>query len=171
MKRFALTLRVASLAGLCGFAGAVLAQAIQPQAPGTQTPGFQSLPASTGQPATPPSGEVKIVKSEVERKGRTGFDTFLSTYLTLSKECKVGANPKIEVMTQPKNGKITMRPNAINLRAVPGAPKTNCIGTSPYGVGVFYRAERRFKGEDTFVYRVVYPTGDIREVSAKVVIQ
>jgi len=54
---------------------------------------------------------------------------------------------------------------------VPGAPKTNCIGTSPYGVGVFYRAERRFKGEDTFVYRVVYPTGDVREVSAKVVIQ
>ncbi|OYU48578.1 MAG: hypothetical protein CFE31_08965 [Rhizobiales bacterium PAR1] len=170
MKSLALALRVASLAGFCALAGAAHAQAIQPQAPGTQTPGFQSLPASTGQPAAAPS-EVKIVKSEVERKGRIGFDTFLSTYLTLSKECKVGANPKVEVTTPPKNGKINIRPNAINLRAVPGAPKTNCIGTSPYGVGVFYRAERRFKGEDTFVYRVVYPTGDVREVSAKVVIQ
>lgn len=168
MKRPALALRVAAFAGFCCLAGVAHAQAVQPQ-----VPGFQPPPASTGQPATPAAaaGEAKIVKSEVERKGRIGFDTFLSTYLTLSKECKVGANPKVEVTTPPKNGKINIRPNAINLRAVPGAPKTNCIGTSPYGVGVFYRAERRFKGEDTFVYRVVYPTGDVREVSAKVVIQ
>lgn len=170
MKRLVPALRVASFIGLCCSAGAAQAQAVQPQ-----VPGFQAPPASTGQTATPAvaaaAGEAKTVKSEVERKGRIGFDTFLSTYLTLSKECKVGANPKVEVTTPPKNGKINIRPNAINLRAVPGAPKTNCIGTSPYGVGVFYRAERRFKGEDTFVYRVVYPTGDIREVSAKVVIQ
>ena len=132
MKRLALALRVASLAGFCCVAGLVHAQSDQPQVPGSQVPGFQSPPASTGQPAIAP-GEAKIVKSDVERKGRVGFDTFLSTYLTLSKECKVGANPKVEVTTQPKNGKITM----------PELP----------------------------VSRVIYPTGDIREVSAKVVIQ
>lgn len=150
-------LRAAVVAGVLSFGLAATAQSVAPQVPGAPPPAA--------------AGEAKIVKSEVERKGRTGFDTFLATYLTLSKECKVGANPRIEVTTQPKNGKINTRANAINLRAVPGAPKTNCIGTSPNGVGVFYRAERRFKGEDTFVYRIVYPTGDIREVSAKVVIQ
>jgi hypothetical protein len=171
MTRLATACRMTVVIAGVAMAVPALAQLAPPPAvPGFQSPGF-----STGQPApapaTTPAGEAKTVKSEVQRKGRTGFDTFLSTYLTLSKDCKVGANPRVEVTTQPKNGKITMRPNAINLRAVPGAPKTNCIGTSPYGVGVFYRAERRFKGEDTFVYRVLYPTGDIREVSAKVVIQ
>ncbi|KAF0230410.1 MAG: hypothetical protein FD175_1732 [Beijerinckiaceae bacterium] len=153
------TLGVAMPFGL----GVAAAQSVAPQ-----VPGGQQAPAA---PASAAAGETKIVKSEVERKGRTGVDTFLATYLTLSKECKVGVNPRVEVTTQPKNGKINFRPNAINLRAVPGAPRTNCIGTSPSGLGVFYRAERRFKGEDTFVYRVIYPTGDIREVSAKVVIQ
>lgn len=154
-------LRAAVAIGVLSFGPAAVAQSVAPQVPGAQPP--VATPAA--------AGEAKIVKSEVERKGRTGVDTFLATYLTLSKECKVGVNPKIEVTTQPKNGKINTRTNAINLRAVPGAPKTNCIGTSPNGIGVFYRAERRFKGEDTFVYRIVYPTGDIREVSAKVVIQ
>jgi len=154
-------LRAAVVAGVVSFGLTAAAQSVAPQVPGAPPPA--ATPAA--------AGEAKIVKSEVERKGRTGFDTFLATYLTLSKECKVGVNPKIEVTTQPKNGKVNTRANAINLRAVPGAPRTNCIGTSPSGVGVFYRAERRFKGEDTFVYRIIYPTGDIREVSAKVVIQ
>ena len=140
-----------------------LAQSVQPQVPGAAPATAASAPVA--------AAEAKIVKSEVERKGRTGIDTFLATYLTLSKECKVGVNPKVEITTQPKSGKINTRANAINLRAVPGAPRNNCIGTSPYGLGVFYRPDRRFKGEDSFVYRVVYPTGDIREVSAKVVIQ
>ena len=154
-------LRAAVVAGVLSFGLAAVAQAVAPQVPGAPPP--VATPAA--------AGEAKIVKSEVERKGRTGFDTFLATYLTLSKECKIGANPKIDVTVPPKNGKINIRPNAINLRSVPGAPKTNCIGVSPSGVGVFYRAERKFRGEDSFTYRVIYPTGDIREVTAKVITQ
>lgn len=161
MTPFFPVLRAAVVTGVLSFGLAASAQSVAPQAPGAPSPA-----------ATPAvAGEAKVVKSEVERKGRTGVDTFLATYLTLSKDCKVGVNPKIEVTIQPKNGKVNTRANAINLRAVPGAPRNNCIGTSPSGVGVFYRAERRFKGEDHFVYRIVYPTGDIREVSAKVVTQ
>ncbi len=141
--------------------GVALAQSVAPQVPGAPPAGTPVVAA----------GEAKVVKSEVERKGRIGFETFLATYLTLSKECKVGANPRLDITTPPKNGKLATRPNAINLRAVPGAPRGNCIGTSPFGLGVFYRADRRFKGEDSFVYRIVYPNGDAREVSAKVVIQ
>lgn len=153
---------------------AAFAQSVQPQVPGFQPPAPSTQPvrpAGVSGAANEPAAEPKTVKSEVERHGRTGFDTFLATYLTLSKECKIGTNPKIDVTVPPKNGKINIRPNAINLRSVPGAPKTNCIGVSPSGVGVFYRAERKFKGEETFTYRVIYPTGDIREVTAKVITQ
>lgn len=135
------------------------AQSIAPQSPAAPT-----TPAAASEPP-------KTVKTEVERKGRAGLEVFIGTYLTLSKECKVGVNPKLEIPEQPKHGKLHTRPNAINLRAVPGAPRTNCIGTSPYGLGVFYRSERRFKGEDVFTFRLVYPTGDIREVTTKVVVQ
>lgn len=162
-------LRAAFFVGMLG-SGSLLATAALAQSVAPQVPGFPPAPVAGATPATA-GGEAKIVKSEVERKGRTGFDTFMATYLTLSKECKVGVNPKIEITIQPKNGKIVTRANAINLRAVPGAPKGNCIGTSPNGIGVFYRAERRFRGEDTFTYRMVYPMGDIREVSAKVLVQ
>lgn len=153
----------AALAGCISLAAAgfAQAQAIAPQAPGSPAPAV----------ATAPAAEIKIVKSEAERKGRTGLEVFIGTYLTLSKECKVGVNPKLEIPQPPKHGKLNTRPNAINLRQVPGAPKTNCIGTSPYGLGVFYRSERKFKGEDAFVFRLVYPNGDIREVTTKVQVQ
>lgn len=162
--------RVASFRGLVASAGLMLlpalawGQAVAPQAPG------QPPPVLGGQ-ATPPNPEAKTVKTEVERKGRVGREIFISTYLTLSKECKVGPNPRLDVTTPPKNGKVYTRANAINLRAVPGAPRTNCIGTSPSGLGVFYRPERRFSGEETFAFRIVYPGGDIREVAAKIVVE
>lgn len=154
------------IAGLL-LAGTASAQTVAPRP--SAAPPAAPAPAST--PAPPPAADAKIIKSEVQRKGRTGYETFIATYLTLDKNCKVGPNPKLETPEPPKNGKLATRPNAINLRAVPGAPRGNCIGTSPYGLGVFYRADRRFKGEDTFVFHIVYPNGDIREVSAKVTIQ
>lgn len=141
-----------------------LAQAVAPQVPGLQ-------PLSQAAPPNQPRPDPKTVKTEVERKGKIGREIFISTYLTLSKDCKVGPNPRLETPEPPKNGKLYTRPNAINLRAVPGAPRTNCIGTSPYGLGVFYRPERRFKGEETFLFKIIYPEGDIREVSAKVIVE
>lgn len=151
-------------AGLLLAPATASAQAVSPQVPGLQ-------PLSQTAPANQPKPEPKIVKTEVERKGRIGREVFISTYLTLSRECKVGPNPRLDTTEAPKNGKLYTRPNAINLRAVPGAPRTNCIGTSPYGLGVFYRPERRFKGEETFQFRIVYPDGDIREISAKVIVE
>lgn len=137
------------------------AQTITPQAPGAPAPG--AAPATLAEP--------KIVKAEVERKGRVGREVILGTYLTLSKECKVGATPKIEYPAPPKSGKMVTRTSAINLRHVPGAPRGNCIGTSPNGILVAYRPDRRFSGEETIVFKVVYPDGDAREVTAKIVIQ
>ncbi|MCA0401768.1 MAG: hypothetical protein LCH38_13235 [Proteobacteria bacterium] len=150
---------VITMLALAGSGLPAVSQAITPQAP-----------------AAPPVAAVsaeapKVVKTEVERKGRSGLEIFIGTYLTLSKECKVGANPRLEVATQPKGGKVHTRPNAINLRAVPGAPKGNCIGTSPNGLGIFYRSERKFKGEDAFTIRLVYPSGDVREVHAKMIVE
>jgi hypothetical protein len=148
------TMTWAILALLVGVNG-VHAQSITPQPPG----------------AAEEKHEPVVVKAEVERKGRTGRDVILGTYLTLSKDCKVGAAPKVEFPTPPEHGKTGTRTSAINLRLVPGAPRKNCIGTSPNGVLVYFRPERRFKGEDALVFRVVYPNGDAREVTAKVIVQ
>lgn len=127
------------------------------------------------QTAVPAAAEEKTApestKTEVERTGRMGRDVIFATYLTLSKDCKVGASPRVEFPVPPKNGKAGTRTSAINLRAVPGAPRKNCIGTSPNGVLVFFRPDRRFKGEEVFTYRVVYPDGSAREVVAKAIVQ
>lgn len=129
----------------------------------------QTAPAPA--PAAASAAEPNVVKTEVERKGRTGFEIFLGTYLTLDKACKIGPTPKIEYPTPPKNGKMTTRTYPINLRQVPGAPRGNCIGTSPNGIAVIYRSDRKFRGEEAIVFRVVYPAGDAREVTAKVIVQ
>jgi hypothetical protein len=126
---------------------------------------------SIGTASTEPKYEPTVVNTEVERKGRTGRDVIFGTYLTLSKDCKVGATPKVEFPKPPVNGKVGTRTSAINLRAVPGAPRRNCIGTSPSGILVFFRPERRFKGEDSFTYKVTYPNGDTREVAAKAIVE
>ena len=132
--------------------GAVSAQVTAPQV----TPSS----AATTTPAAP-----KVITSEVTRKGRPGLDSLIATYLVLDRDCKIGADPKIDTIEAPKGGAIRTRPQPINLRDVPGAPRKNCIGTSPRGVGIFYRAERKFRGDDRAVVRVTYPNGDTRVIT------
>lgn len=154
--------RALGLAASLLFVSGGLAQSVTPRAPGAP-------PAATE--STEPKHEPTVVNTEAERKGRIGRDVIFGTYLTLSRDCKVGASPKIEFPVQPANGKVGTRTSAINLRAVPGAPRRNCIGTSPNGVLVYFRPERRFKGQDSFTYKVIYPNGDTREVAAKAIVE
>jgi hypothetical protein len=122
-------------------------------------------------PAAMAQGASQVVTSEATRTARQGIDALLATYLTLDKECKIGDDPKIEPIEGPSNGIIRMRPQPINLRAVPGAPRGNCVGTSPSGIGVFYRANRKFKGEDRVRLRITYPNGDKREIALTITVK
>lgn len=166
-------------AGLLASA-AVSAQSITPGAnrnapsPGSFTPPAQAqaTPAARTPVATTTTSAtgVKTTRAEVERKGRTGYDIYLGTYLTLSADCKVGAGPEITFPEPPKSGVTKIRNYPINLRDVPGAPKRTCIGTSPKGVAAVYQSKARFKGEDRLVFKVTYPNGDTREVSVKLTV-
>lgn len=158
------------ISALVFVANPAFGQSIQTVPPGARPPAPAAAPVAPGQPAAAPHVPVHS-KAEVERKGRTESDVFLGTYLTLDRECKVGASPRIEFTTPPKSGKTRTRNHPINLREVPGAPRRNCIGTSPNGLAVIYRSDRRFKGEETIGFKVIYPNGDTREIAAKVVIQ
>jgi len=95
----------------------------------------------------------------------------LGIYLTLDRDCKIGEAPKVTYALEPKNGKMRTRPHPINLRDVPGAPRRTCIGTSPNGLAVLYRSDRRFKGEEKIQFTLTYPNGDTREVSATVTVE
>lgn len=144
-------------------------------APGTLTPPAQTAPATPAVSQTAATdkaaGTPKASHAEVERKGKTGYDIFLGTYLTLSADCKVGNSPEITFPEAPKNGVTKIRTYPINLRDVPGAPKRTCIGTSPKGVAAVYQSKARFKGEDQLRFKVAYPNGDTREVSVKILVQ
>jgi hypothetical protein len=149
---------------LLGATGA-MAQSITPvPRPANPAPGTQAAPAAPAHtPVTTPV--------EVTRKGRPASDVFLGVYLTLDRDCKVGATPRVEFAGDPKTGKLRTRPHPINLRDVPGAPRRTCIGTSPNGQAVIYRSDRRFRGEEKVEFRVVYPNGDVRAVTATITIE
>jgi hypothetical protein len=110
-------------------------------------------------------------QTEVSRKGKPNSDVFLGIYLSLDRECKIGEAPKVTYSVEPKFGKMRTRPHPVNLRDVPGAPRRTCIGTSPNGLAVLYRADRRFKGEEKINFRLTYPNGDTRDVSATVMVE
>lgn len=137
-----------------------------PRPQGQTTP-----PGASTTPAAVTPRQPVVTKTEVTRKGRPNNDIFLGTYLTLDRECKIGEAPKVTYSVEPKNGKMRTRPHPINLRDVPGAPRRTCIGTSPNGLAVLYRADRRFKGEEKIEFRLTYPNGDMREVSATVTVE
>jgi hypothetical protein len=162
-------MRHVAFSGLALMAGLVAASAQSitpvPRPQQSTTPGAPTATAT----ATP--RQPVVTKTEVARKGKSNNDVFLGIYLTLDRECKVGEAPKVTYALEPKHGKMRTRPHPINLRDVPGAPRRTCIGTSPNGLAVLYRADRRFKGEDKVEFRLTYPNGDIREVSATVTIE
>lgn len=148
-------------------ASPAFAQSITPVPRPATPPTFQLVP--NGNP--PPPYTPVVTPVEVTRKGRANTDIFLGVYLTLDRECKVGATPRVEFAGDPKGGKLRTRTHPINLRDVPGAPRRTCIGTSPNGLAVTYRSDRRFKGEDKVEFRVVYPNGDVRAISATVTVE
>lgn len=154
--------------GLCFLPAQSIAQGIVPVP--SETPPASVSPASAEAP-NPKAEEGKVTKTNTERKGKTATEIFLGVYLTLDKDCKIGASPKLEFPTPPQNGKIHTRNFPINLRDVPGAPRRTCIGTSPSGMAVIYRSEKKFKGEENIVFKLTYPNKDIREVSAKIIVQ
>jgi hypothetical protein len=118
-----------------------------------------------------PDHETKTTTTSTERKGKTASDIFLGVYLSLDKDCKIGASPKLDFPKPAQNGKVFTRNFPINLRDVPGAPRRTCIGTSPSGMAVIYRSAPKFKGEENIIFKLTYPNGDVREVSAKVIVQ
>jgi hypothetical protein len=156
-----------SALGFAAFLGVtgVVAQSITPvPRPAAPPGGAQAAPAAPLHiPVTTPV--------EVTRKGRPGSDIFLGVYLTLDRDCKVGATPRVEFGGDPRSGKLRTRPHPINLRDVPGAPRRTCIGTSPNGQAVIFRPERRFRGEEKLEFRVVYPNGDVRAVTATIMVE
>jgi len=125
----------------------------------------QATPAPTANP------DAKTTTTATERKGKTASDIFLGVYLSLDKDCKIGPPPKLDFPKPAQNGKVFTRNFPINLRDVPGAPRRTCIGTSPSGMAVIYRSAPKFKGEDSIIFKLTYPNGDMREVSAKVIVQ
>jgi hypothetical protein len=152
------------LAGMAAAAAQSITPVPRPQQGQTPTPGAATQAAVT--PRQPVA-----TKTEVTRKGRPNNDIFLGIYLTLDRECKIGEAPKVTYAIEPKGGKMRTRPHPINLRDVPGAPRRTCIGTSPNGLAVLYRADRRFKGEEKIQFTLTYPNGDTREVSATVTVE
>lgn len=153
-----------------------LAQSVTPGLGRSPGPAILAVPpqqapasAATGPQQAQPDAS-KIVHVEVTRRGRANSDIFMGVYLALDRECRVGGPPRIEFTSPPANGRMKTRNHPINLREVPGAPRRTCIGTSPNGVAVVYRADPRFRGEDQVVFRAFYPNGDIREVTARVTI-
>ena len=135
-------------------------------------PGFQSPPAAQA-PGQPTAAEPvpELTTTEVQKQARTGRDLFIGSYIQVDRTCKVGPTPKIEYPTPPKNGVLKTRPMPFNLGTAPGVPRRKCLGVSPAGIAVYYQGKWRFKGEDAFVYRVLFADGRVREVKGAVTVQ
>jgi hypothetical protein len=109
--------------------------------------------------------------AEVKKTVKTGRDLFIGSYITIDKTCKVGKQPQIQFVTQPTNGAVRKRRDGFNLSHAPGVPRNKCLGVSPEGIAVMYVSKPRFKGDDTFGYKVLFPDGRTRTVSATVTVQ
>lgn len=109
--------------------------------------------------------------ADVAKTAKTGRDIFIGSYITIDKTCKVGKQPQIEFIDQPANGAIRKRRDGFNLTQAPGVPRNKCLGVSPEGIAVMYVSKPRFKGDDTFKYKVLFPDGRTRTVKVAVTVQ
>lgn len=137
-------------------------------------PGARAQTGPTLQPPDP-AGAVpaptSVTSVEVKRTIKAGREAFIGSWLSVGPDCKVGETPKIEVISKPENGELRTRPAALNIRDAPGAPRRGCVGVSPRAIAVAYRPKWRFKGEDKAQFRVTFPDGRVREVSAIIEVQ
>lgn len=156
-------MRIAATALALLLAGTALAQA--------QGKGF-SAPAKAEPPPYEESAKPEDhVTAETQKTTKTGRDLFIGSYISVDKTCKVGKQPQIEFLTQPTNGSVRKRRDSFNLSNAPGVPRNKCLGVSPEGNAVMYISKPKYKGEDSFSYKVRFSDGRTRTVKAAITVQ
>lgn len=119
------------------------------------TPNAPSAPASTTAVSAPGAQRPDIIRTAAAAPDQA---TRLFAHSHLGTNCRSDALPTIEVTTPPSSGTVVIRETVVTA-ATTGSARTNCLGATTSGVGVFYTPAAGFTGLDRFRYTLTNPGG------------
>lgn len=139
LPRRLLQLRAAALAVPLALAGCV-------------APNVQGGQGAANAPAAAPGSDVK--RTAAAAAGRT---THLFGYSHMGSDCRSKSLPTVDILTQPSHGTVDVRETVVTAATIRSG-RTDCLGTTTNGVGVFYTPAAGFTGVDRLRYSVQSPS-------------
>ncbi|WP_137045375.1 hypothetical protein [Pseudolabrys sp. FHR47] len=83
------------------------------------------------------------------------------------RNCEAIPYPPLSLITPPSHGKVCAKAQVITIASMFAGTESQCIGRDVSGVRIIYQPDASYRGEDTLVYGVQYPSR-FRAVSVKV---
>jgi hypothetical protein len=92
----------------------------------------------------------------------TGKETRVAAPHSVQADCTSGQRPEVRVATPPSSGSIRLAPIALVVNRDKSDARANCNGKQVDAVGVFYRSNAGFVGQDRAVIEWDTKTGSVR---------
>lgn len=115
-------------------------------------------------PAIAASGELlsgdayETVDTQVERDG----GVFLGPFSTTSARCRKTGDSRAWIVEAPRYGRVAIIRQKGEIAFEEGAPFAHCNDRTLSGTTIRYRPYRGFAGDDTFVFQIRFPDGEVR---------
>lgn len=112
-----------------------------------------------------------IYRGEMQRVAEAGRPVLLWGDVSLTPECAIAGDTRLEVIAQPTHGFITVDPGRLYAVYPEGDRRSVCSGRLVDGVLAHYTAERAYAGVDQAVLRGVTSEGEVHEVTVDITVQ
>jgi len=120
--------------------------------------------AAMAAPAIAGNGELlsgdayETVDAQVERDG----GVLLGPFSTTSAHCRKTGDSRAWILERPRYGQVAIIKHKGEIAFEEGEPYAHCNDRALTGTTIRYRPSRGFVGDDTFVFTVRFPDGEVR---------
>ncbi|MDI1346065.1 MAG: hypothetical protein PSV22_18465 [Pseudolabrys sp.] len=146
-------------------AGAILAAAVL------------ALTSTTGaaQEKKKPATKADISKARSDttfnREIFSGSESRIAAMNNVNIDCTSGPVPSLRIVTPPKNGQHRLEEIAYLVDRPAGNSRANCNGKPVTAVGVFYKSNADYVGQDNIVIDVDFKSGTVRRYNFKITVR
>jgi hypothetical protein len=117
-----------------------------------------AVPALAGSGGLLSGDAYETVEAQVDRDG----GVLLGPFSTTSAGCRKTGDSRAWVLESPRYGRVAIIKRKGEIAFEDGEPYAHCNDRPLSGTTIRYRPARGFAGDDTFVFRIVFPDGEVR---------
>jgi hypothetical protein len=134
------------------------------------------LPASAGaqeKKKTPAKAEIakSLPEMTLNKQLFSGAESRIAAMNYVNTDCTSGPVPSLRIVTPPKNGEHRLEEITYLVDRPAGNSRAKCNGKPVTAIGVFYKSNADYVGQDSIVIDVDFKDGTVRRYNFKITVR